>query len=103
MNKRVGSSARNASLCIARHLPRCGVRAPQWSLARWFGQLPGAALSATRGTLVTAALIGATILAIPKPALAERPDISRSDPEPTSAATKTTQAPTSALRGLGCC
>jgi catechol 2,3-dioxygenase-like lactoylglutathione lyase family enzyme len=48
--------------------------------------------------LVTAALIGATILAIPKPALAERPDISRSDPEPTSTATNAAQAPTSALR-----
>ena len=93
MNKRMGSSARNASLCITRHLLRHGVRAPHWSFARWFAQLPGAALSATRSTLLTGALIGATFLATPKPALAERPDTSRSDPEPTP-------APSSAAQGI---
>jgi catechol 2,3-dioxygenase-like lactoylglutathione lyase family enzyme len=56
----------------------------------------------TLGAALGAALIGATILAIPKPALAERPDTSRSDPEPTpapSSATQAIQAAPAVMRG----
>ena len=48
-------------------------------------------LRATLGTALGVVLILGTFLAIPRPALAERPDTSRSDPEPTPATSSATQ------------
>jgi catechol 2,3-dioxygenase-like lactoylglutathione lyase family enzyme len=59
-------------------------------------------MNRTLGTALGAALIAGAFLAIPRPALADRPDTSRSDPEPTpapSSAAQGNQAAPAPMRG----